>query len=254
MDEEDRERLLQRVKDFMATAPGETRRSLREFQQLAGWINWSFNVFPLLKPALSNVYAKIGGKTGTHAKIFVSKGVVRDLSWYVSHVETSDGVYLFEDEDWGAHRADVVAYSDTCLSGLGFFFERSKEGFQCHVPNSPPKDTIFFFEALAIVSVVDAASRLPSVPSRLLIFSDNTNSVDIFHSLRSLPPYNDLLKFTVSLLIAHGISLRVAHVSGVDNGVADGLSRFENDRALSLCPGLTISNFEPPRQALGLLQ
>src|SRR6202522_662937 len=73
MDEEDRNRLLQHVTDFTATAPGGTRRTLREFQQLAGWINWSFNVLPLLKPALSNVYAKIGGKHQSHAKIFVSK-------------------------------------------------------------------------------------------------------------------------------------------------------------------------------------
>src|ERR1700678_3418021 len=67
MDEEDRNRLLQHVTDFTATAPGGTRRTLREFQQLAGWINWSFNVLPLLKPALSIVYAKIGGKHQSHA-------------------------------------------------------------------------------------------------------------------------------------------------------------------------------------------
>ena len=209
MDEEDRVRLVQRVMDFTATAPGGTRRTLKEFQQLAGWINWSFNVFPLLKPALSNIYAKIAGKTESHAKIFVSKAVA----------------------DWDVHQADLVAYTDACLSGLGFYFERTAEGFQCQVPEHPPKDTIFYFEALAVVSVVDAVTRLPSIPSRLLVFSDNTNSVDIFHSLRSLPPYNGLLKFTVSLLIAHGISLRVVHVPGVDNSIADSLSRFENEKA-----------------------
>ena len=111
---------------------------------------------------------------------------------------------------WGVHQADLVAYCDACLSGLGFFFERSAEGFQCHVPESPHKDTIFYFEALAIVSVINAVSWMQPIPSRLLIFSDNTNSVDIFSSLCSLPPYNNLLKFTVSLLIAHDISLRVA--------------------------------------------
>ena len=149
MDEEDQTRLIQQISDFIATAPGGTRRTLREFQQLAGWINWSFNVFPLLKPALSNVYAKISGKSESHAKIFVSKAVIRDLHWFVEHVRNSDGVYLFEDVDWDAEQADVIAYSDACLSGLGFFFENSDEGFQCSVPQQPPKDTIFYFEALA---------------------------------------------------------------------------------------------------------
>ena len=100
MDEEDRTRLIQCVTDFIAVAPGGTHRTLQEFQQVAGWINWSFNVFPLLKPALSNVYAKIGGKNESHAKIFVSKAVVCDLDWFKWNVSRSNGVYLFEEVDW----------------------------------------------------------------------------------------------------------------------------------------------------------
>ena len=250
MDETNRKRLIQHITDFAATALGGTRRTLHEFQQLAGWINWSFNVFPLLKPALSNVYAKIAGKTETHVKLFVSKAVVQDLTWFISHVEVSDGIFLFEDIDWDAQWADVTAYADACMSGMGFFFEHSWEGFQCHLPHNPPKDTIFYFEALAVVSIVDAVTRLPSIPSRLLVFSDNTNTVDIFHSLRSLPPYNSLLKYTVSLLIKFNISLRVAYVPGVENIVADALSRFENMQVLAACLGLSISSFQPPCMAM----
>lgn len=168
-----------------------------------------------------------------------------------AHVKQSDGVYLFGDAEWGAHQADVTSYSDACLTRLGFYFEHSREGFQCPVPGNPPKGTIFYFEALAVVSVVDAVTRLPSIPARLLIYSDNSNTVDVFHSLRSLPPYNDLLKFTVSLLIKFNISLRVVHVPGVYNDVADALSRFDNARAIDACPGLSISSFQPPRVALG---
>lgn len=251
MDEEDRVNLIQHVADFTATARGGTRRTLREFQQIAGWINWSFNVFPLLKPALSNVYAKVSGKSDSYAKIYVSKAVVRDLDWFVSHVRASDGVYLFQEVDWALEDADVVAYADACMSGLGFFLERSKEGFQCMVPHDTPKDTIFYFEALAVVSVVEKITRLSPIPTRLLVFSDNTNTVNIFDSLRCLPPYNDLLKFSVSLLLKFNISLRVVHIAGINNVVADALSRYENTKAVAACPGLSISNFQPPRVTLG---
>jgi hypothetical protein len=251
MDDQDRETLIRRVSDFSATVPGGTRRTLREFQQLAGWINWSFNVFPLLKPALSNVYEKISGKSESHAKIFVSKAVVRDLDWFVSNVRHSDGVFLFDDVNWDAERADVTVYTDACLSGLSFFFINSQKGFQSAVPHDAPKNTIFYFEALAVVSAVDAVTRMTSVPTRLLVFSDNSNTVDIFHSLRCQPAYNDLLKFTVSLILKHGISLRVLHVPGVNNVVADHLSRFENTRASAACPGLSISTFQPPRVTMG---
>lgn len=118
----------------------------------------------MLKPALSNIYVKISNKTESHAKIFVSKAVMRDLHWFGSHVSRSDRVYLFQDVDWSSEQADVITYSDACLSGLGFFFKHSKRGFQCIIPRCPPKDTIFYFEVLAVVSVVHAVTLLPTVP------------------------------------------------------------------------------------------
>jgi hypothetical protein len=251
MDDEDRSKLIEHVSHSVATAPGGTRRTLREFQQLAGWVNWSFNVFPLLKPALSNVYDKISGKTQSHAKIFVNKAVVLDLLWFVSHVQQSDGVYLFEDINWPTERADVIAYSDASMSGLGFFFEDTYDGFQSRLPHDPPKNTIFYFEALAVVSAIDAVTRRPNIPTHLLILTDNSNTANIFHFLRAQPPYNDLLKFTVSLLLQHHISLRVMHLPGIDNVIANCLSRFDNARAIAACPRLSISPFQPPRLTMG---
>jgi hypothetical protein len=88
MDDEDHGKLLQHVSDFIWTVSGGTRCTLHEFQQLAGWINWSLNVYPLLKPALSNVYNKISGKSQPLALIFISKAMTDDLSWFISHVES----------------------------------------------------------------------------------------------------------------------------------------------------------------------
>jgi hypothetical protein len=87
--------------------------------------------------------------------------------------------------------------------------------------------------------------------SKILVFSDNSNTVDIFRSLHCKPPYNDLLKFTVALLLKHNMSLRVVHMPGVDNAVANSLSWFENVRAHAACPGLTISSFQPPQVKMG---
>jgi hypothetical protein len=173
---------------------------------------------------LSNVYKKISGKTESYMKIFVNKGVILDLSWFVSKIEKLDGIYLFENIDWPAEEADITVSGDACLLGLGYYLEDSCEGFQCFLPSSCLKDTIFYFEALVVVSIVEAVTQLSNVPSKLLVFSDNKNTVDIFHSLHCKLPYNNLLKFTVTLLLQHNISLRVVHILGVDNTVADSLS------------------------------
>ncbi|KAJ3764957.1 hypothetical protein FB446DRAFT_614080, partial [Lentinula raphanica] len=79
---------------------GSRRRTLHEYQQLAGWINWSLNVFPLLRPAMSNLYDKMKGKSNQSAQIFVNKALRDDLTWFANHVETSSGVYLFASVDW----------------------------------------------------------------------------------------------------------------------------------------------------------
>jgi hypothetical protein len=134
---------------------------------------------------------------------------------------------------------------------MGFFFQHSRQGFQSTLPHAPPKDTIFYFEALAVCSAVHAAVSLSPRPKRIIVFSDNSNTVDIFNSLRAKPPYSEILKSTISCLLDHSVDLRVHHIPGVDNVVADALSRFQNARALEACPGLTIAPFKPPRVTLG---
>jgi hypothetical protein len=253
MDDQDRLSLIEHVTNFISTAPGGTRRSLREFQQLAGWVNWSFNVFPLLKPALSNIYDKIRGKSESLAKIFINKAVVEDLSWFISNVRESDGIFVFDAFEWDIDQADVIAYADACLTGMGFFFTDTLQGYRSPLPHAPPRDTIFYFEAFVVFCVIAAACDRTPVPHRLVIYSDNSNTVAIFNSLRCKPPYNGVLKASVSLLLRHHISLRVFHVPGDDNVVADALSRFEDTRAIAACPGLSISSFEPPRLTMGRL-
>ncbi|KAJ3846154.1 hypothetical protein EV368DRAFT_53170, partial [Lentinula lateritia] len=69
-----KDKLVVQVKKFAASC----WRTLQEWQQLTSWVNWSLNVFRLLRPALSNVYDKMKGKSNQSAQIFVNRAV-RDL-------------------------------------------------------------------------------------------------------------------------------------------------------------------------------
>ena len=40
-----------------------TRRPLRDFQHIAGYLNWALNVYPYLHPGLCVLYAKRAGKS-----------------------------------------------------------------------------------------------------------------------------------------------------------------------------------------------
>ncbi|KAF8813432.1 hypothetical protein BYT27DRAFT_7084856 [Phlegmacium glaucopus] len=53
---EARKELVAAVRTF---ADPYQHRLLKDFQRLTGWINWALNVYPLLRPGLSNVYEKM---------------------------------------------------------------------------------------------------------------------------------------------------------------------------------------------------
>ncbi|EIN03873.1 hypothetical protein PUNSTDRAFT_28574, partial [Punctularia strigosozonata HHB-11173 SS5] len=96
-----RNELLARIREF-ATLPLHKRRRypLKEYWRLGGWINWALNVFPLLRPGLSLLYAKTRGKTEPHQLVSMSVALSRDLLWIAGHMEHLDGVYLFESIEW----------------------------------------------------------------------------------------------------------------------------------------------------------
>jgi hypothetical protein len=230
------------------------RRPLRDFQRIAGWINWSLNAYPLLRPALSAVYNKMSGKTQQHQPVWINQSIVNELSWFTRHVEASDGVLMLDSIEWSEEDADLTLYSDACGFGMGFWAPRLLTGFQCPIPpsNDPPR--IFFDEALAVVSALDYACRLTTVPHRVAIFSDNTNTVDMFNSLHAKPSHNPLLLTAVDISSSSSCLFRVFHIPGELNIVADALSRFRNDVALRAAPGLTITTFQPPQLTLGAIK
>jgi hypothetical protein len=231
------------------------RRTLREFQQIAGWVNWALNVFPLLRPGLSILYDKIQNKVNPFLRLYISTSLAREILWIAKHILQSNGVFLLKSVMWSSSQASVVIYTDASPIGLAFWAENHHRGFQSSLPAHLPTSTIFFLEALAVVSAIEyvTACHLPS-PSRLLIYCDNLNTVHLFNTLHAQPLYNSLLLYAVDLLIQYNIDLRVLHVPSCENVVADALSRWDNHRALLTQPSLSIYMFQPPRDALGASQ
>jgi hypothetical protein len=227
------------------------RHTLREWQRLAGWINWGFNVYPLLRPCLNSFYAKISGKDAPNASIWVNNLIRDDLRWAANHIKSSSGVYLLRSLDWGLDDSDLTIYCDACMDGMGFWYPDHSVGYYSPTPIGVPTDLIFYYEALCVLSALIHASELSSIPMRIIIFTDNTNTVDIFNSMRGLPAYNYILRSSVDIRLTTNHQLRVLHVPGHKNDVADAISRRQFIKALSLHPGLRFRFFEPPQLPMG---
>ncbi len=254
MPEESKADLVHAIQHFDLS----NQRNLQEYQQIAGWSNWSFNVFPLLKPGLCKLYAKMQGKTNPFAGIALNNAVKEDLNWLADHIEESKGTCCFDSMDWDLILdATIMILCNACLDGMGFWIPRIACSFVCPTPELLDGDkVIFFFEALCVCAAIHwvANTLLLELRRRVTIFMDNTNTVDIFSSLRALPTYNPILKSAVNVLISHDMDLQVLHIPGSENNVVDALLHSQFSKAQELMPRLLILPFVPPRDMLGAPQ
>jgi hypothetical protein len=247
--DERRKTLIQQVAEF--AKPGK-RQTLKEFQSVAGRVNWSLAVFPLLKPGLSAMYAKMADKTRLLGPIRVNNLIRNELLWFAKRAEQSDGIFLLKTVAWDPTtdlQDATICYADACPSGMGFWFPEFNLGFQCPIPEDENKEFIFYYEALTVSCCM--LNKWAQTKPRLVVYSDNMNTVDIWHSLKAASPYNNLLIIGIDSLIECQIDARVLHIPGDVNVIADALSRFNNKLAMQLCPGLRITTFTPPRGTLG---
>ena len=242
--------LITAIHDFITA---KRKFALHKWQRLASWINWSFNVFPFLRPSLNNFYAKISGKSAPNKYIRINNAVRADLEWAASHLEHDTDVRILHQIHWDTSSADVTLYCDACLQGMGFWFPDKFVGYYSPVPETTTEEYIFYYEALCILSAIHYVMDFLSVPptSKILIYTDNDNTITIFNTLQCLPHYNPILINAADICIITNIRLQVLHIPGELNIVADAISRNDFPLARQYAPNIVISPFLPPQLPLG---
>jgi hypothetical protein len=189
----------------------------------------------------------MGGKGNWEQRVYINNAIQDDLTWAINHLEHFDGVHLLKSSSWNRSLADFTIYCDACPERMGFWYPVSKDGFYAPTPITIPSNAMFYLkEALCVVSALKHIQTKAKRGSKILIYTDNTNTVDIFQTLLCLPPYNPLLKTAVDIIMCNKYSLHVLHISGDQNIIADALSRVHFSVALQIEPNLTLFSFHPP--------
>ncbi|KIL54272.1 hypothetical protein M378DRAFT_92882 [Amanita muscaria Koide BX008] len=258
--------LLNAINDFAYPPDGSRRHSLRRFMQMAGWMNWALNVFPLLKPGLCQLFNKIKEKDKPNALVYLNDIVCFELSWFASHARNNGGIRIMESIAWRPRDANYVFFCDACLDGLGCYLPATNTGFFAAAPNFAPAGNIFFLEALCVCWAIHIAHRR-GLTGNIVIFTDNENTVALFNRLHSsIPVYNPFLISAVDILLLGCFRIQVVTIPGEENIVADALSRGRFRFIRVRYPEITLDIDEPlphlapvylpspPRSRLGAAQ
>lgn len=226
---------------------------LKHWQQMGGWVNYSFNVYPLLKPFLNNFYAKIKGKAKPDQRIYTNTAMHANFCWALAHIQASNSVHVLKSRSWKESEANCTFFCNASLEGMGFWDTSLNFGFYAPTSVFPdaPKDLIFHFEALCMLSALTHIHHNFREGHQIVIHTDSSNTFDIFNSLCCQPAYNHILKSAIDILITGLHDFRVLHVPGTQNTITNALSHFDFARAESAAPGISIQPFQPPHIALG---
>ncbi|GAA6034625.1 hypothetical protein JCM8097_005429, partial [Rhodosporidiobolus ruineniae] len=232
-------KLIAAIDDFLA-APDRCP-PLRAWRQLTGWASWALNVAPQARPFLTPLYRKIAGKSRSNDGVPINKPVREALVELRSVVAANPSLDLVSPSlsHWLLANADLVIYSDACLqcddgtgAGLGFW-TRTPDGRVHHFFSRPLRTyrRIQFAEALAAVKALDLLTAGAAGPYRRVLL--RTDSSAVVYALDSGAAddteYLPLRTLTLrAYLVAQrrGFDLKVAHVRGKDNTLADDLSRL----------------------------
>jgi hypothetical protein len=201
----------------------------------------------MIRPALNNLYPKIAGKDQPLMKIWVNNAVRDDLVWASAHLRDSLGIRLLSSVSWNTEDADETVLCDASITGLAFWIPACHQSYYSPVPLDTASDIIFYFEALAVAGALDNLRTSAMNSSKIIVYTDSLNTVNIFNTLRCLPKFNPLLRHCVDIILENKFDVRVLHIPGVDNVVADAISRREFDKASRLVPELRITTFQPPQ-------
>lgn len=106
---------------------------------------------------------------------------------------------------------------------------------------------------LAVLSAIQHVMQDQSWQNwKILIYTDNMNTMEAFNFLNVDPIYNGVLKQAVDLQLETRCQVRVLHVEGVHNDMVDALSCGQLESVHHMCWGIDLIPFSPPWDSLGV--
>lgn len=229
---------VERIQTSLASFECRKSCTLKELQSLIGTLNFACKVVPPGRPFLQRMVKLTCNVTQPHHHIKLSSGFFKDLLTWKKFISHWNGAAFFLSTSW-VDSVSLELYTDAsgALGFGGIFGRKWFQGcWQRHQQIGQPGISIAWQELFAIVVAChlwgDAFAN-----KRIIFYCDNESVVHIVNSKRSrIPRVMDLVRHLTLLTLEHNFYLKIMHIEGKKNEIADSISRFQMERFRSLAP------------------
>lgn len=226
--------------------------TLTELQSLIGTLNFACKVVPPGRPFLQRMIELTRNAKQPHHHIKLNSGFFKDLTMWQKFIASWNGASFFLATAWvDSETLELHTDASGALGYGGIFKSKWFSGpWEPHQKLGEPGISIAWQELFALVVACHLWGEHFS-NKRILFYCDNESVVSIVNSKRSrIPRVMDLVRHLTLLTLKYNIYIRVQHIAGKINEIADSLSRFQFKRFCTLAPYADPSPCPIPQELL----
>jgi len=230
---------LTRLRSLVSAWQSKTSCRLHDLQSLIGSLHFACKVVAPGCPFLRRVISLTRGLSNSSSFIRLGKESQKDLDVWALFLASWNGVNLFIPPFSPCYDFVPLVTDASGSIGYGAFFHPhwfNGKWLPTQRLGSSPDISITWQELFPIC--LACAVWGPSWRNRHVRFSCNNQAVVSIINTKSskIPRIMDLLRPITLFTLQHNFTLTAVHLAGLQNGVADSLSRFQMDRFRELAP------------------
>ncbi len=237
---------LKTLRNLITATLGSEARSLQSIQSLIGSLNFVTRAIRPGRPFTRRLIDLTKGLSRASDKVQVGSGARKDLSMWLEFLSNYNGASFFL-EPCFTTSVDLKLFTDAA-GGIGYGAYLQGHWLQERWANDILRAnlSIAFLELYPIVAAVTCWGDLMA-NKKVEFWTDNKAVVAIINCQTSRCPHiMSLVRCLVLQCLSYNILFKAIHVPGVENSIADSLSRFQMQRFRAAAPEADKEGTIPP--------